>query len=321
VAIGAHYNRGNGVFAGHTRVYEWSGTAWTQMGGDINAEAGGDFSGHSVSLSADGTRVAIGAYGNDGNGSDAGHARVYEWSGGAWTQMGLDIDGEAAGDQSGWSVSLSTDGTRVAIGAPGNDGNGENAGHTRVYEWSGSVWVQLGIDIDGEVGGDQSGRSISLSADGTRVAIGAPYNDGVNGVDSGHVRVYELPKSTVITTDKLYAMSNIGIGTSTPAYALDVVGDIYASGTITQSSDIRRKSNLHVISEPVDKLNQIHGYTYDMDGKRRTGLVAQEVLEILPEAVIGSEQNGYGLAYGDTIGLLVEAIKELNKRIVILENN
>jgi hypothetical protein len=60
---------------------------------------------------------------------------------------------------------------------------------------------------------------------------------------------------------------------------------------------------------------------YDMDGKRRTGLVAQEVLEVLPEAVVGSEENGYGLAYGDTIGLLVEAIKELNKRIVILETN
>jgi len=50
-----------------------------------------------------------------------------------------------------------------------------------------------------------------------------------------------------------------------------------------------------------------------MDGKHRTGLVAQEVLEVLPEAVVGNEQNGYSLAYGDTIGLLVEAIKELNR--------
>ena len=49
---------------------------------------------------------------------DAGHVRVYEYSGGAWTQLGDDIDGEAAGDQSGFSVSLSSDGTRVAIGAP-----------------------------------------------------------------------------------------------------------------------------------------------------------------------------------------------------------
>ena len=236
--------------------------------------------------------------------------------GSTWTQLGLDIDGEESGHRLGWSVSLSADATRMAIGVPYSN---SAIGHTGVYEWSGSAWTQLGLDIDGEAetSSDESGQSVSLSADGTRVAIGAHYYY----YGTGRVRVYELPKLTVITAEKLYAMSNIGIGTTTPAYALDVVGDIYASGTITQSSDIRRKSNLHVISEPVDKLNQIHGYTYDMDGKRRTGLVAQEVLEILPEAVIGSEQNGYGLAYGDTIGLLVEAIKELNKRIVILENN
>jgi hypothetical protein len=276
------------------------------MGGDIDGEAADDNSGTSVSLSADGTRVAIGATGNDGNGDRSGHTRVYEWSGGAWTQLGGDIDGEAAVDQSGTSVSLSADGTRVAIGANGNDGNGSGAGHTRVYEWSGSAWTQLALDIDGEAAGDNSGFSVSLSSDGTRVAIGAYQNN--------YTRVYELPPSyKVITTDKLYAVSNIGIGTTTPAYALDVVGDIYASGTITQLSDIRKKSNLHVISEPIDKLNQIHGYTYDMDGKHRTGLVAQEVLEVLPEAVVGNEQNGYSLAYGDTIGLLVEAIKELNR--------
>jgi len=45
------------------------------------------------------------------------------------------------------------------------------------------------------------------------------------------------------------------------------------------------------------------------------------VLEILPEAVVGDLENGYGLAYGDMMGLLVEAIKTLNQRITILENN
>ena len=57
------------------------------------------------------------SYCNDGNGNDAGHVRIYEYSSGSWTQLGADIDGEAAGDHSGSSVSLSSDGTRVAIGA------------------------------------------------------------------------------------------------------------------------------------------------------------------------------------------------------------
>ena len=56
------------------------------------------------------------------NGTNSGHVRVYEYSGNAWTQLGADIDGEAASDYSGYSVSLSSDGTRVAIGAL-NDGN------------------------------------------------------------------------------------------------------------------------------------------------------------------------------------------------------
>jgi hypothetical protein len=186
VAIGGHLKN---YSAGHVRVYEESGGTWTQVGSDIDGEAFFDWSGYSVSMSSDGTRVAIGAYGNDGNGNEAGHVRVYAESSGTWTQLGSDIDGEAAGDRSGWSVSMSSDGTRVAIGAIYNDGTGSNAGHVRVYEESGGTWTQVGSDIDGEAALDNSGWSVSMSSDGTRVAIGAYLNDG-NGNEAGHVRVY-----------------------------------------------------------------------------------------------------------------------------------
>ncbi len=185
LVIGAPGNDGNGSDSGHARVYQWSGTAWTQLGADIDGEAAGDTSGESVSLSSDGNRLAIGA--PYANGTDSGHVRVYEWSGMAWTQLGTDIDGEAAGDRSGWSVSLSSDGNRLAIGTPLND---DNSGHVRVYEWSDSTWTQLGADIDGEATKDYSGWSVSLSADGNRLVISAPWNDG-NGSESGQVRVYE----------------------------------------------------------------------------------------------------------------------------------
>ena len=100
----------------------------------IDGEAAGDFSGRAVSLSSDGSIVAIGGYLNDGiNGVDSGHVRLYEWDGSAWQQKGSDIDGEAENDQSGLSVSLSSDGSIVAIGASGNDGNGQSSGHVRVY--------------------------------------------------------------------------------------------------------------------------------------------------------------------------------------------
>ena len=151
IAIGALYNTNS---AGHVRVYSWNGTAWTQTGTDIDGEAAGDQSGYSVAMSADGNRIAIGAYDNDGNGSNAGHVRVYSWNGTAWTPTGTDIDGEAAGDQSGYSVAMSADGNRIAIGGIRNDGSDNNAGHVRVYSWNGTAWTPTGTDIDGEAAGD-----------------------------------------------------------------------------------------------------------------------------------------------------------------------
>ena len=188
VAIGARHNDGIGPDAGHVRVYSYSGGAWTQLGGDIDGEAAGDRSGHTVSLSSDGSVVAIGAYANDGSANNAGHVRVYSYSG-SWIQLGGDIDGEAAEDQSGYSVSLSADGSVVAIGAISNSDTGTTAGHVRVYSYSSGTWTQLGADIDGEAVNDNSGRSVSLSADGSVVAIGAYANDGTAS-NAGHVRMY-----------------------------------------------------------------------------------------------------------------------------------
>ena len=106
--------------------------AQTQVGSDIDGEAAGDASGKSVSMNSAGDRVAIGAYYNDGTASNAGHVRVYEYSNSSWSQLGSDIDGEAAGDLSGKSVSINSAGDRGAIGAYGNDGTGSNAGQVRV---------------------------------------------------------------------------------------------------------------------------------------------------------------------------------------------
>ncbi|CAK0789069.1 unnamed protein product [Prorocentrum cordatum] len=78
-------------------------------------------------------RVAIGASNNNGAGSDSGHVRVFGLSGNTWSQLGQDIDGEARGDYSGMSVSLSSDGSRVAIGATWNGGAGSRSGHVRVF--------------------------------------------------------------------------------------------------------------------------------------------------------------------------------------------
>ncbi|VAW22678.1 hypothetical protein MNBD_BACTEROID04-287, partial [hydrothermal vent metagenome] len=195
VAIGAQFNDGNGSNAGHVRIYQNISSTWTQIGTDIDGDAVNDQFGASVSLSSDGKIIAIGAIGNDSNGFTSGHVKIYQNILGTWTQIGTNINGEAASDQSGISVSLSSNGGIVAIGAHLNDGSGSNAGHVRIYKNILSTWTQIGTDIDGEAVDDNSGRSISLSSDGSVVAIGAPLNDG-SGSNAGHVRIYQNISST-----------------------------------------------------------------------------------------------------------------------------
>ena len=117
--------------------------------------------------------------------SNYGLAQIYEWDGSNWNQLGQDILSATYGDQLGHAVSINQN--RVAISAPYNDDNGTDAGQTKVYEWNGTTWNQLGQSINGEAAGDQFGTSTSLH--NNKIAIGAPKHDG-NGTDVGHVRVY-----------------------------------------------------------------------------------------------------------------------------------
>lgn len=191
IGIGAYENNGNNEFIGTVRMYDLIDDTWVQIGDDISAEAAQDEAGNFVSLSTNGNRIAVGSYGDDGQGKNVGQVQIYEYKNEQWEQIGSDIEGEHEGDKSGLAVSISADGSRIALGAPYNGNNGEYAGTVRVYMFDGIDWVQLGTDINGEAANDYSGSSIVLSADGNRIAIGAHNNDG-NGINAGHVRVYDF---------------------------------------------------------------------------------------------------------------------------------
>jgi len=167
---------------GYVRIYRWKDNAWVQKGKDIKGDGYKDISGISVSM-PDSNTVAIGAPGNGINGVGAGQVRIFHWKDSVWVQKGKDIIGESKHDRSGNSVSM-PDANTVAIGAPYNDGNGDESGHVRIYRWNGSAWVQKGADIDGENSRDAFGSSVSMP-DANTLAIGDQYR-----YRDGYVRIY-----------------------------------------------------------------------------------------------------------------------------------
>ncbi len=169
LAIGASQT---GEKEGYVKIFQNTNDQYVQIGSTIVGEAGGDFFGYSISLSGDGSIVAVGAPGNDDNGEDAGHVKIFKYINDNWTQIGSNINGEAATDVFGISVSISSDGNIVAIGAPGNDNNGENSGQVRIFEHSNGVWTQKGSELNGKKDGQEFyglGIQVALSGDGKTV--------------------------------------------------------------------------------------------------------------------------------------------------------
>ena len=181
VAVGAPFDDTTATDSGLVNVYKYASNSWTKVGADIVGAATLHKLGTSVSLSSNGIILAVGIPGN-GQGS----VKSYALSSGSWVARGSELIGEATSDKFGTSVSLSSNGARLVIGAPENG----TAGHIRIFSYSGSAWSQMGTDIDGAAAGDKFGTSVSFSGDGTRVAVGSP------GSSFGDVKVYVYKNTT-----------------------------------------------------------------------------------------------------------------------------
>jgi hypothetical protein len=276
------------------------------------------------------------------------------------TKMTLDTSGNLGIGTTSPSYKLDVNGSMhigsaLYVGAPspsaGTSGQVLTSSGGGAMSWTtvSSPWTTSGSDIIYNTGNVTIGSNITHDGD-SDTYFGFPGNnqfvirtggiDRLNIDSSGRTLIpsyithtgdtdtfFGFPsgdtfKITTGGTDRLRITNsgNVGIGTASPSHTLHVVGDIYASGNVTAYSDVRDKKNLKTIEDPVSKIEKINGYTYEKDGIAYTGLVAQELLEVLPEAVSGSEKSGYGIAYGNIAGIFVEAIKELNSKIKELEN-
>jgi hypothetical protein len=124
-----------------------------------------------------------------------------------------------------------------------------------------------------------------------------------------------------------YNAGNVGIGTSTPTRALDVVGSIYATGTITQLSDARYKMNVEPLAPCLPRLEEIRAVRYQRIDRTLTpypqqeiGLLAQEVEAHFPELVETDPTTGRkAMNYSQMVAVLLASIKELHQKVARLE--
>jgi hypothetical protein len=156
-------------------------------------------------------------------------------------------------------------------------------------------------------------------------------NHNTNALTEGSNNLYytsarvlgEFSASTGVSISDQGAIS-IGqiVGTSSNVQFGSVfsTGEVTAFGTV---SDIRQKENIKPIDNALDKVSQLGGYTFNYKSKPEepmTGVMAQELMEVLPEAVYETTDPDtgeaiYAVRHGNVIGLLIEAIKELNEKV------
>jgi WD40 repeat protein len=155
--------------------------AWVAVGETLDGgeEANGEF-GFCVDISGDGSVLIAGSpFANNGTGL----VRIFEELNGSWSQLGETFVGRES-DVAGYSVAISANGLRVAIGAIGS--SLDLPGQVQVLQYNGTTWEPLGVPIDGENAQDRFGHSVALSDDGFTLAVGAS-----GGISAGNfVRVY-----------------------------------------------------------------------------------------------------------------------------------
>ena len=198
IVVGGSLTR---ISTGHVRVFEYVSGTWNQLSDTIDGEAAFDAFGSSVAISKDGKTIVGGSLQYGPHIRDSRHARVFEYSSGSWNQLGGVIDGNAAGDMFGASVSMSGDGRTIIAAAIQDswDGAGTGIGYARVFEYSSGSWNQVGNAIVGEGSNDVFGISVAMSEDGRTIVAGAlKKGDGDN---AGQVRVFARPTDIEVEAD------------------------------------------------------------------------------------------------------------------------
>jgi Chaperone of endosialidase len=224
------------------------------------------------------------------------------------------------------NITVHTAGTGIGIGANGTDIN--NTGVTSITTSSG---LSANTNATGAVSITNTGvtsitTSSGLSANTNATGAVSITNSGVTSAVSGTGVTVSAATGAVtfsigqaVATDSDVRFGSIGVGAAAPGG-----NNVVVQGNVTAYSDRRLKDNIETITDALNKLTQVRGVTYtrtDMEDTltRHTGVIAQELESVLPEAVMTDSDGIKSVAYGNVIGLLIESIKELNDKVDMLQ--
>jgi hypothetical protein len=258
IAVGAPLADGLTLGSGKSYIFDWNGTAWVESAliesenADVTDGLGSfEFFGRSVSLSGDGTILVVGAPWDCGDASSgcviektgSVHVFNYDALSSSWqlatAATGLKMSSAENKDAFGKVVSISADGETLVGGAPRYDGliADSDAGAIQVVGWSGTAW-DLSLPKSQRLmasdfsSGDEFGQAVSINADGTLIAVGAPFEDGGAGdpaVDAGAVYVYRWNGATS-TWDETAIYGTVASGEFGDAVVLAGDGSMLAIG-------------------------------------------------------------------------------------------
>ena len=182
------------------------------------------------------------------------------------------------------------------------------------------------IEIGNTATADGSNAQLWVKSDTSQIQVLSQASGNSSAAGGGSAGLYGNSTNGMFLWENTGSIIKFVIGgnLTTPQMTIDNNGNVVVSGNITAYSDITLKDNIVNIKNALNKVTQIRGVTYTRKDladtqTRYTGVIAQEIETVLPEAVMTDADGIKSVAYGNTVGLLIEAIKELNSKVDSLQ--